>query len=105
MPDYGNGKFEYLTDENERNMYANAHDAITSCELWEWFGRFNPGEGGFMFGDSPPNLNRIKDKIGSSPIGQNHSGSSFGHTMRVMQYIAKSGYGSYKQLRISKGNA
>lgn len=76
-------------------MYIDAHQAISRCELWDWLSRFDPGEGGFMYGRKTSQLTRIDEIIHSGPIG--HSGSSYGITMRNMQYIAKHGYDKFHE--------
>jgi hypothetical protein len=91
----GDGKFEFIHCTTTRNMYVDAHKAISTCELWDWMARFNPGHGGFMFGENPRELQRINEIIDNGPIG--HSGSSYGITMRNMQYIAKYGYNRFRE--------
>jgi hypothetical protein len=49
----------------------------------------------YMFSDDKE-VHRISDKI--SQLGYDgHSGSSFGCTMRAMQYIAKNGYDKFRE--------
>ena len=91
----GDGQFSFLKCPSTISMYKDAHQAISRCELWDWLSRFDPGDGGFMYGDKPPELERINAMIHSGPIG--HSGSSYGTTMRNMQYIAKHGYDRYRE--------
>ena len=74
-----------LYTKSDSEMLADADKAITECGLWDWMKTYEPEKGnGFMFGDHP-NLTRINNamKYGG------HSGSSYGWTMRVMQYVAK----------------
>lgn len=69
-------------------MLQDADAAITQCELWGWLRDYTPEDGkGFMFSEHP-NLTRINNamKYGG------HSGSSYGWTMRQMEYIAKHGW-------------
>ena len=95
--------FDFIQESDERNMYLDAHKSITRCELWDWLKTYNPDPNkGFMYSTPPPEMQRINEAIDSTPSGPNHSGASYGHTMRVMQYIAKNGYDSYKDLRTSR---
>lgn len=94
MIDIGNGKFEFIGDNNEREMYTTAHKAISQLEMWQ-FMQEDPGESGFMFsGDNRVTI--IGEKI--SQLGYSgHSGASFAFTLRVMQYIARNGYAAYQR--------
>ena len=44
-----------------------------------------------------PEIERINDKMREDSISENHSGFTYGYTMRVMQYIARNGYQKYKE--------
>lgn len=77
-----------LFTENDANMLKDADAAITQCGLWDWLREYTPDEDkGFMF-SSHPNL----DRINSAMKYGGHSGSSYGWTMRQMEYIAKHGW-------------
>ena len=81
-----------LFEQMEAVMLQDADNAITTCELWGWLKDYTPEEGkGFMFTEHP-NLDRINNamKYGG------HSGSSYGWTMRQMEYIAKNGWNLYQ---------
>ena len=68
-------------------MLQDAYDAISQCELWDWMGQYNPhANEGFMF-STHPNLAKIQEKMKHN----DHSGTSWAWTMRVMQAIAKAG--------------
>ena len=99
MSYYGDGKFEFIKNKDEKDLYINAWNAITKSELWIWLGTYEP-ENGFMWA-SHPNLDKINNEINSSPIGRDHSGSSYGLTMRTMQHIAKYGYENYRKKILS----
>jgi hypothetical protein len=99
MSYYGDGKFEFIKNKNEKELYINAWNAITKNELWVWLGTYEP-ENGFIWA-SHPNLDKINNEIHSSPIGQSHSGLSYGLTMRTMQNIAKNGYENYRNKILS----
>lgn len=95
---YGDGEFEFIEDHTIRERYRNAHLAITECNLWDWLRDFTVDERkGFMFSDTVE-LNRIREKIMETSMS--HSGSSYGSTLRTMDFIAKNGYEEYKELAI-----
>ena len=89
MPD-----FETIYDAHESLMLTDAHQAITTCNLWDWMREFRPKSGeGFMFSNHP-NLDRINEEMKY----QGHSGASYGWTMRQMESIAKIGWEEHKNL-------
>lgn len=69
----------------ENEMLQDAENAIEKAGAWE-FMKTDPGEGGYMFGDSPE-LREIYKNIKYD----GHSGSSMGWTMRTMQVLARLG--------------
>lgn len=73
----------FTTHENE--MLQDAELAIDKANAWEYM-KTDPGEGGYMFGDSPE-LREIYKNIKYD----GHSGSSMGWTMRTMQILARKG--------------
>ena len=93
----GNGQFEYVQDTHSREMLVNAWQAITSTELWDFVKLVTDT---FMF-SSDPRINIIGNKMVELGYG-GHSGSSFGWTMRNMQFIAKHGEEEYKKEYITK---
>ena len=94
---YGNGEFDFVKTDFERAYLKSAHKAISTCELWEWLRMYMPHENkGFMW-SSTTDLDRINQELWKDPLNGNHSGSSYGMVMRVMEYIAKNGYECYKQ--------
>lgn len=79
--------------ENDKLMVRTGIDAVTGAEMWDWLKTYEPDEGkGFMYSDHP-NLDKINDRMNRLYSG--HSGSSYGWTMRQLQYIAKNGFDSY----------
>ena len=89
---YGNGDFEFIHEQHERDLYKNMHNAITQTELWDWMRKYTPPSNtGFMFATAPE-FELIRNKMFEDPISQNHSGSSYGCMMRSMEIIAKNGY-------------
>ena len=87
--------FYFIRDSWERQMLENGYQAISELELWYWLRTFEPGEHGFMCSNHE-NIHGISKKMQSLPNPPNHSGSSFGHVMRIMEYIAKNGLEKYK---------
>jgi hypothetical protein len=86
------GKFEYIKDDGIRKMLANAWQAITLTETWDFVKQ--PIES-FMWS----NDNRI-DFITNKMVElgyDGHSGCSFGWTMRQMQHIARYGEEKYRE--------
>ena len=88
---YGNGRFEYVSDEYIRTILINAWQAITITEMWEFLS------------EPIDNYTYSEDKRISIIINKmvelgydGHSGSSFGCTMRNMQYIAQYGEEYFK---------
>lgn len=85
--------FETIYTPSESKMLKDAYDAITWCEMWDWMREYTPIEGlGFMF-SSHPNLDRIN---GEMKLLDEHSGASYGWTMRQMESIAKRGWEDHK---------
>ena len=79
--------------ENSKVMVQAGIDAVTGAEMWSWMAEYEPEEGnGFMYSDHP-NLDKINDRMNRLYGG--HSGSSYGWTMRQLQYIAKNGFDAY----------
>lgn len=80
-------EFNQITDASSRYMLENAYQAITASEGWDYMKSFN--EESFMF--SSNQMTRIimtkMEELGYS----GHSGSSFGWTMRCMEFLAKHG--------------
>ena len=98
-PEYfGNGEFEFVFVNNySREYLVSAHKIVTRLELWNWLRNFTPKEGnGFMFTQGVPELDRLNEEIYKDPVSSGHSGSSYGITMRNMEYIAKNGYHAFK---------
>lgn len=91
------GQFNYV-DENERDMFVNAWQAITLTETWDFIKNF---QGSFMMsGDE--NINRISAKM--SELGYDgHSGCSFGFTMQTMKYLAINGEEKFREDYIIEG--
>jgi len=69
---------------------------VDVLELWTWFQVESPPEGdGYMFWDHE-NMNKISDKL-DELYGNQHSGFTWGQSIRNIQTIALKGFDNYKQ--------
>lgn len=85
------GDFSFLESEVDREMLQDAFQAVSEAGAWDLLKNPSvPGSGGFMFGQNPA----VK-AIESFIKYEGHSGASHGMTMRVMEFIAKNGWGEY----------
>jgi hypothetical protein len=66
--------------------------AISQLELWEYMKKDTES---YMFSNDSQ-VNRISAKIVQLGYDE-HGGSSFGCTLRAMQYIAKNGYDKFRE--------
>jgi hypothetical protein len=86
-------EFNTISDEHTRIMLKNAHQAISLTESWHYVATFN--EQSFKFSSSPAGSEIMKKM---SELGYDgHSGSSFGWTMRHMEFLAKNGKQAFLQ--------
>ena len=89
----GDGKFEYISNHNDREMFINAWHAISQTNLWDFVSE--PIDS-FMWSNDP-RIEVISEKM--VELGYNgHSGISFGSTMRNMQYLAQHGENKFKKM-------
>lgn len=91
--------FEYLP-KHDQMMVKDAYDVISRNELWKPFREALLTRGvdavsGFTYSNDPVYKN-IMTAIGSTYIGGAHSGSSMGHVMRQMEFIAIYGEAAYR---------
>ncbi len=86
--------FSFIKDSISRSMVEDGYKAVSSVDGgWDFLKNFTPEENkGFMFSSNP-----ILDSI-SNKMDSGHSGSSYGWTMRQLEYIAKNGMDMYKNL-------
>jgi len=91
MPD-----FESIYTAYESTLLKDAHDAITACDLWDWMRSYTPDS--FMYSNHP-NLDQINKKM---KYMNEHSGASYGWTMRQMESIAKIGWDEHRNRVRSK---
>jgi hypothetical protein len=95
--DMASTKFDFIQDESSRWLLTNGYTAISQLELWDWLKTFEPGECGFAFSDDP-NISIIAKKMHELSGDAHHSGTSFGWTMRNLEFIAKHGMDKFKEL-------
>jgi len=89
----GDGKMEYIEDKNEKLMATNAWQAITQTKCWNFV---SEDIDSFMFSDDN-RISIITEKM--EELGyHDHSGCSFGCTMRNMQYLVKNGEEEFKKI-------
>ena len=83
----------YYVDDNSRIMFENAYQAISSTEMWDYMKKDMES---FIF-SSDKEIKIISKKM--EDLGYDgHSGSSFGITMRNMQFIALNGLEEHKKI-------
>lgn len=95
------GDFDSIVslDAMSKDMLKSAYAAVSSVEGgWDFLASYSPPENqGFMFvNPAPPMLQKIEDAILEAEGG--HSGSSYGWTMRQIEYIAKKGWDAFVDL-------
>jgi hypothetical protein len=96
----GDGKFKYVTNKSNREMLENAWQAISQTHLWDFVAQDIDS---FMWSNDP-RIEVISEKM--EELGYNgHSGTSFGSTMRSMQYLAKHGENKFKEMFIEKNDS
>lgn len=91
---YAEGDFSFVADENARIMLESMHAAVTVTENWDNLKKAEPGHGGFMY-PSDPELRRIMEEIRAADNNKDHSGGTYGWTVRKMEFIAKSGWATF----------
>jgi hypothetical protein len=84
-------------DSYEATLLNDAYQAITVANAWDFVRNFND-DGGFMF-SRRPELNTIHSHMACM---DDHSGSSYGITMRIMQRIGRIGLDAYLAERSAK---
>jgi len=85
--------FDFIENQQSKDMYIDAYSAITKLDLWDWLSQYVPEKGkGFMFGGDP-NIATIYGALQTS-----HTGATFAIVMRGMEHIAKHGYQSFADI-------
>ena len=92
--------FDFIDCSMTRRCIENGCWAMDQSGLWDWLKNYevNPSHG-FMF-STASEIITICDFMDhqNAPALINHSGASFGITMRNLDYIAKNGFEAYKTL-------
>jgi hypothetical protein len=91
------GQFDYIKDSWQREMLVNAWQAINVTETWDFVKQDIES---FMWSNDPRiwTITRKMEELGY----RGHSGSSFGCTMRTMQYIANHGEKKFKEEHLTR---
>ena len=78
-------EFNTFKDDYIKKVMSNAFHAVCDANAWEWLADFN--DTSFMFSKDPmvAKIDNNMVKLGFN----DHSGASFGWTMREMEYLAK----------------
>lgn len=86
----------------DREMIQSGFEAVNSVDGgWDFLKNYEPPQDqGFMFSKPPPKQEEIDAAIEKRYGG--HSGSSYGMTMRILQYIAKNGWDTYAKDVLNK---
>ena len=82
----------FIRNTHEREMIDTSIIAINNLELWNWLKNNNIES--FTFSNDP-NITKIYNEIRKVGYSE-HSGASFGLTMRIMEFIAKNSFESYR---------
>jgi hypothetical protein len=89
----GDGKMDYIKDTLNREMFTNAWKAITCTNNWDFIAQ----EMECFALSKDPRIYDITDKM--EELGyKGHSGTSFGLTMRSMQYLVIYGEEEFKKM-------
>ena len=88
-----NNLFSFTKDISTRKFLQSAHQAVTNCKMWDWIRTTHIKS--FMYGEEPE-MDKIRKEMEKDPINGNHSGASYGWTMRSIEYVAKHGYSKYE---------
>jgi len=95
---FGNGQFDYISNEDERAMLSNAHRAVSRCDLW---GKLRTLNSYLFLSANFTEFTLLLDTMCEDPIGKTHSGHSFMNVLRVMEYIAKNGDAAFRELYLA----
>jgi hypothetical protein len=84
---------------HEAEMLADAFNAATVTESWDNFRNFS--DESFMFSTAPW-LSKVQAEM---KLMDQHSGGSYGWTMRVIEHIARHGWDTYVREYIAASTA
>lgn len=95
------GDFSFIRDELSRRYVEDVYQAITKAEAWDLMKEEPEAGKGYMF-TSNPLYKLIQNRM---EYYGDHSGSSYGWTMRQAQFIAQKGWNAYVELWISHSHS
>jgi hypothetical protein len=88
------GDFSFISDSHSKEMLEDAYQAVTVSNTWDALRNTTPpADKGFMFSVSPT-TDAIQKHM---RLLDQHSGASYGWTMRCMEAIAKNGWETFIQ--------
>jgi hypothetical protein len=99
---YEPGDFSFVRDSMWRMFLHDAYQAVGLADAWTYLrDESPPADKGFMFSSSP-----ATDTIQKfMRYADEHSGASYGITMRCMESIAKRGWPAFVSENLSSQNA
>ena len=74
---------EWSIDLTTQEMLKDVYDVVTELELWDWMKSYNPS-GGFMWTPLTKELKQINKAMKYN----DHTGATYGLTMRTIRYMA-----------------
>tara|TARA_B110000046_G_C12725740_1_gene286477 strand:+ start:94 stop:423 length:330 start_codon:yes stop_codon:yes gene_type:complete len=90
--EYSPGNFNFIHDALTREALKNTYHAVDKTNMWSFMKTFEPpSDQGFMFTASPE-LYLISTECENR---YRHSGTTWGFSMRHIEYIAKNGWSQY----------
>lgn len=92
---YAFNDFRFMEDVNSIKMIQDALRAVELVPGGMEEMKKDPGSMGFMFSPVSDTRKRIDEELFKTETGGNHSGSSYGWTMRQVQAIAILGWDEY----------
>lgn len=94
---YVRGDFSFIKDQLIRETLSHDFKAIDNIEgAWSLFKLHDPGKS-FMYHTGGQLWSFIKEKMSN-----NHSHATMGYSMRIMETIAKYGWGEYVKSQLEK---
>jgi hypothetical protein len=87
---YSHGDFSFM-DKKSIPLLDDMYNAVNSTDNWDNLRKFIPGQGGFMFCEKPEWLLQIDKAMQYD----DHSGFTYGWTIRKIEYIAKHGWDNF----------
>ncbi len=92
---YAFNDFSFMEDNDAGNMIQDALRAVELVPGGMEEMKQDPGREGFMFSPVSDTRKRIDEELSKTKTGGNHTGFSYGWTMRQVQAIALLGWDEY----------